>query len=59
MGEHINCCDGAFSFRKFILPDTFPLGDYEVYGVIKEVTSARYSQKIEVVKWKNGQSLHT
>ena len=50
VGEHIYCCDGAFSFRKFILPDTFPLGDYEVYGVIKEVTSARYSQKIEVVK---------
>ena len=50
VGEHIYCCDGGFSFRKFILPDTFPLGDYEVYGVIKEVASARYSQKIEVVK---------
>ncbi len=49
VGEHIYCCDGAFSFRKFIFPDILPLGEYEIYGVIKDLASARYSQKIEVI----------
>jgi len=50
LGEQIGCCDGSFSFLKFTFPNTLTLGDYEVYGVIKGVSSTRYSKKIEVTK---------
>jgi hypothetical protein len=47
-GNYVSCCDASVSFRKFIIPDTLPVGDYEVYGILNGETSARYSKKLEI-----------
>ncbi len=50
IGDPVYCCDGAFTFRKFNIPETIPIGSYEVYGLVKGVSFARFSQKIEIIK---------
>jgi hypothetical protein len=49
-GEPSYCCDGSITYRIFTLPETIPVGDYEVYGIIEGETSARYSRKLTIVE---------
>ncbi len=47
-GESSYCCDGSITYRIFTLPETIPIGDYEIYGILNGDTSARYSRKLEI-----------
>jgi hypothetical protein len=49
-GEPSYCCDGSITYRIFTLPETIPVGDYEIYGIIEGETSARYSRKLTIVE---------
>jgi hypothetical protein len=49
-GEPSYCCDGSITYRIFTLPETIPVGDYEVYGIIEGETSARYSRKLTIIE---------